>query len=79
MKFQTVFACLAFLFCFVTAPAKSAIDKSSIVAVWLFDEGRGQVAHDSSENGNDAEFQGQPRWVDGKFGTALWRLFPQKN
>ncbi|MHC4675808.1 MAG: LamG domain-containing protein [Planctomycetota bacterium] len=72
MKFHKAFACLVFLFCFVTAPANSAIDKSSIVAVWLFDEGSGQVAHDSSDNGNDAEFQGQPKWVDGKFGKALW-------
>jgi len=72
MKFQTGFAYLAFLFCFVIAPANSAIDKSSMVAVWLFDEGSGQIANDSSENGNDAEFQGQPKWIDGKFGKALW-------
>jgi len=72
MKFHKAFVCLSFLFCLVTAPANSAIDKSSIVAVWLFDEGSGQVAHDSSENGNDAEFQGQPKWVDGKFSKALW-------
>ena len=55
----------------MAVPASGEIDQSSIVAVWLFDEGSGQVAHDSSENGNDAEFQGAPEWVDGKFGKAL--------
>ena len=63
---------LSVAFLFMTVPANSAIDESSIVAVWLFNEGDGQVAHDSSENGNDAEFQGAPKWVDGVFGKALW-------
>jgi arabinan endo-1,5-alpha-L-arabinosidase len=48
------------------------IDGGDIVAVWLFNEGSGEVAHDSSGNGNDAEFQGAPEWVDGKIDKALW-------
>jgi len=55
-----------------TKPANSNIDGDSIVAIWLFDEGNGKVAHDSSENGNDAEFRGNPKWVNGTFGKALW-------
>ena len=52
--------CLAFnvLSFSMAPPANGAIDESSIVAIWLFDEGDGEVANDSSENGNDAEFQG---------------------
>jgi hypothetical protein len=56
----------------ISIPANAAIDESSIVGIWLFDEGAGSIAHDSSGNGNDAEFQGEPKWVDGKIGKALW-------
>jgi PKD repeat protein len=52
--------------------ADAVIDEGSLVGVWLFDENEGEIAHDSSDNGNDAEFQGAPQWVDGKFGKALW-------
>ena len=38
--------------------------------MWLFDEGKGGTAADSSENGNDGEIHGA-KWVDGKFGKAL--------
>ena len=51
--------------------ADAVIDEGSLVGVWLFDENEGEIAHDSSDNGNDAEFQGAPQWVDGKFGKAL--------
>ena len=37
---------------------------------WLFDEGAGATAHDSSIHGNDAIISG-PTWVPGRFGTAL--------
>jgi len=47
------------------------IDPESVVGMWLFDEGSGKVAEDSSGNGNDGEFIGKPKWVEGKFGEAL--------
>lgn len=65
-------AMISLLFCGIPNSANGAIDESSVVAVWLFDEGSGQVAHDSSENGNDAGFQGAPKWAEGRFGNALW-------
>jgi len=43
------------------------IDQKSIVGVWLFDKGKGDVAKDSSENGNNGTFVGDPERVDGKF------------
>ena len=52
-----------------TAPA--AIDPATVVGLWLFDEGNGKVATDATENGLDGEFEGSPKWVDGKFGKAL--------
>ena len=41
------------------------------IGVWLFDEGKGEVAKDSSANGNDGELIGGPKWVKGKFGQGL--------
>ena len=39
---------------FVSA-ASAAIDPSTIVGMWLFDEGTGKVATDASENGLDGD------------------------
>jgi len=47
------------------------IDPKTIVGMWLFDDGNGNVAKDSSANKNDGNFVGSPKWVDGKFGKAL--------
>lgn len=53
------------------APHTSAnIDSKNIMGMWLFDEGKGNTATDSSEQGNDGEIHGA-KWVDGKFGKAL--------
>ena len=43
----------------------------SVVGLWLFDEGKGKVASDSSGNRNDGEILGGPKWVEGKFDMAL--------
>ena len=47
------------------------IDPETVAGMWLFDEGKGKVAKDSSDNGNDGELMNDPKWVDGKFGKAL--------
>jgi hypothetical protein len=47
------------------------IDPDTVAGMWLFDEGKGEVATDASENGLDGEFNGKPKWVSGKFGEAL--------
>lgn len=39
--------------------------------MWLFDEGKGDTAKDSSGNGNDGQLMNGPKWDSGKFGTAL--------
>jgi hypothetical protein len=43
-----------------------AADSSGIVAEWRFDEGRGDVARDSSGNGNDLKLQGATFTKDGE-------------
>jgi hypothetical protein len=47
------------------------IDPKSIAGVWLFDEGKGDVAKDSSENDNDGTLMNNPKWGEGKFKKAL--------
>ncbi len=42
-----------------------------LVGYWSFDEGTGKKAGDTSGNGHDGEFAGAPKWVEGKFGSAL--------
>ncbi len=49
----------------------AGISPNSVVGVWLFDEGKGDLAIDSSENGLDGNIEGKPDWVDGVFGQAL--------
>ena len=42
------------------------------VGMWLFDEGKGDTAVDSSENGNDGKLENGPKWIkNGQFGSAL--------
>ena len=40
------------------------------VGIWLFDEGKGNTAVDTSGNGNDGAITGA-KWAEGKFGGAL--------
>ncbi len=40
------------------------------VGIWLFDEGKGAIAADTSGKGNDGTITGA-KWTKGKFGSAL--------
>ena len=44
---------------------------NELVLYLSFDEGAGSVAKDSSTFGNDCTLNGNPIWIDGKFGKAL--------
>ena len=44
---------------------------AKVIGAWLFDEGQGDIAADSSGNGVDGELKGGPQWIEGKFGKAL--------
>jgi hypothetical protein len=44
--------------------------KSATIGSWLLDEGKGEVAKDSSGMGNDGKIT-NANWVNGKFGSAL--------
>ena len=53
------------------SPSNAQVDPQSIVGLWLFNEGSGNIATDSSGHGYDADFIGSPSWVEGRFGQAL--------
>ena len=53
-----------------TGQSAVALSLNDVAAVWMLDEGRGDVVEDLSGNDNDGQIQG-PTWVAGKFGSAL--------
>jgi hypothetical protein len=54
-----------------TASSYAKLDSKNIVGMWLFDEGNGNIAKDSSGNKNEGTIMNGPKWVDSKFGKAL--------
>jgi hypothetical protein len=73
MKARCLLIGVVFLFIagVLTASSFAELDPETCVGVWLFDEGEGDIAADSSGKGNDGELMGGPAWADGKFGSAL--------
>ncbi len=54
------------------ALVRAELDTEGLLALWLFDDGGGEMATDSSGNENHAEFAtGGGDWVDGKFGGGI--------
>ena len=45
--------------------------EKGLVGYWSFDEGKGTIAKDSAGK-SDGELQGDPEWVEGKKGKALY-------
>jgi len=60
-------AILITAFCF----SVEAIEDKSLVLYFSFNEGNGDVVKDLSQYKNDGTIEGNPQWVDGKFGKAL--------
>ncbi len=61
------FICFVFVAVLFFTSAASA----ELVGWWKLDDGAGNVAVDSSGNGNDGIISGDPEWVAGRFGGAL--------
>ena len=51
--------------------SSAQIDFNNCVGMWLFNEGSGSLANDTSGKGNDGKIEGGANWVNGKFGKAL--------
>ncbi|HGJ65955.1 TPA: LamG domain-containing protein [bacterium] len=70
IKLGTVLLCLLVLCLVVVSQSYAKIDPKTIVGAWFLDD-KGDIAKDSSGNGNDGVIQGNPKSIDGKFGKAL--------
>lgn len=66
-----IFIFVSFILSISIMQAYAKIDLKTCIAFWLFDEGKGDVAIDSSGNKNDGTLVNNPKWIDGKFGKAL--------
>ena len=49
----------------------AAVDPATAIAVWLFDEKKGDLAKDLSENALDVELGNGVEWAEGEFGSGL--------
>ena len=56
---------------FTVPPAFAQLELKTLTGLWLFDEGSGNLAADSSDSALDATIEGSPAWVDGVFGSGL--------
>jgi len=70
VRFTSLFIGLIVLGLMFSSPGYT-VDSDSVVLAWLFDEGSGDVAVDSSGNGNDGELMNGPTWGAGEFGGGL--------
>ena len=62
----------AIAFSLMLTPISNAkIDPGNFIALWLLDDGKGDVAKDSSGNGREGSVEGGPQWVQGRAGWAL--------
>jgi hypothetical protein len=59
-----------FLSLFALSYLSFSISEAELVGQWLFDAGKGDIAVDSSGNGNDGTIN-NAEWVEGKFREAL--------
>jgi len=64
----TIIACF---FVFAVSVFGKGVDDNTM-AIWLFDETKGDIAEDLSGRGHNLEVQENHKWVDGKFGKALY-------
>ena len=62
-----------FLLIFLTDLSFSAKDiDANTIALWTFDEAKGNTAADLSKKGHNLKVEGKSKWVKDKFGNALW-------
>ena len=70
-KVKVIGICVSLIAVLVLPHLSLGVSTGDLAGLWLFDEGGGSVASDSSGNGNDAEVADAVGWIDGVFGGAL--------
>ncbi|MBM3214739.1 LamG domain-containing protein [Candidatus Poribacteria bacterium] len=71
--------CLGLVLAWSVGTAHAAIDASALVGLWMFDDGKGDIAVDGSGNKRDAKLIKEPKWGTGKFGKAIELSFATGN
>lgn len=71
MKYPIFFLLAASIPFQILSSMAMEVDETLVLCL-PFDEGKGEVVKDLSMYGNDGEIKGEPKWVEGKFGKALW-------
>ena len=66
---STILICVVLVLSFAISYTQAEIDPDRIVAIWLLDEGKGDVAEDASENRKKGTIT-QGKWEKGKFDGA---------
>lgn len=66
------------LLALMAGQSQAVIEAESVIGVWLFDSGDGNVARDSSRNGNNGEIKGDVAWIEGQFSSSALQ-FPGKD
>ena len=67
---KTIFALIAISLIIINV-SYAKIDPETCDGMWLFDDGKGDIATDFSGKGNDGMLKGEPKWVEGKLGKAI--------
>jgi len=70
---RTVIVSVALAVLLLIPPSQSIaeIDEATVEAMWLFDDGGGNVLEDLSGHGRDGDLEGGTEWTDGRFGGGL--------
>jgi hypothetical protein len=70
-KSVTLVCYILFFLSLILIKSSVAVTMEDAIGLWLFDDGKGDTAADSSKNGQKGKLMNNPTWVDGKFGKAL--------
>jgi hypothetical protein len=71
MKSAIVYIGLITISLMFATQINAKVDLQLAVGIWLFNEGKGDVAKDITKNANDGELKNSPKWVDGKLAKGL--------
>ena len=70
-KLSLVFMNLVVMSLMCVGISDAKVRTENMVGLWVFDEGNGKTANDSSGNKNHGKLMGDTKWVNGKFGKAV--------
>lgn len=64
-----IFTSLMLILIIIVGQSIGAVNQKAVVGIWLFDEGQGKIAKDTSSNKHDGEIGNSIKWVDGQYGS----------